>query len=122
MAQQLEFRMIGSTWTDTRIDGEECIAEGALGWPDYPEGVPSTIEWTSRTMDGERDGPRRKEHRIPRVFKGTMGRLVRAIRDDAEPETSGRTTFATMAEAANRSGRDGRDVTPSATMPGLVAL
>ena len=40
------------TWVDHRIDwrveGTEGVAKGTIGWPDYPEGSPSTIDWTTR--------------------------------------------------------------------------
>jgi predicted dehydrogenase len=50
---------------------------------------------------------------------GTMGQLMRAVQEDGEPEISGRTTLGTMAlvEAAYRSGREGRAISLSETMP-----
>src|SRR5579871_1450429 len=49
-------RAIGSddcfTWADGRIDwrveGTEGIAKGTIGWPDYPAGSPSTIDYHFR--------------------------------------------------------------------------
>jgi predicted dehydrogenase len=104
------------TWVDHRIDwrveGTEGVAKGTIGWPDYPEGSPSTIDWTTRELDGKWEQPRWEERWFPHAFKGTMGQLMRAIQDDAEPEISGRTTLGTMAlvEAAYRSVREGRAV------------
>jgi predicted dehydrogenase len=104
------------TWVDHRIDwrveGTEGVAKGTIGWPDYPEGSPSTIDWTTRELDGKWKQPRWKERWFPHAFKGTMGQLMRAIQDDVEPEISGRTTLGTMAlvEAAYRSFREGRAV------------
>ena len=104
------------TWVDHRIDwrveGTEGVAKGTIGWPDYPEGSPSTIDWTTRELDGKWEQPRWKERWFPHAFKGTMGQLMRAIQDDVEPEISGRTTLGTMAlvEAAYRSFREGRAV------------
>jgi predicted dehydrogenase len=48
-----------------------------------------------------------------------MGQLMRAVQEDGEPEISGRTTLGTMAlvEAAYRSGREGRAISLSETMP-----
>jgi predicted dehydrogenase len=124
-------RAIGSddcfTWTDHRIEwrveGTEGIAKGTIGWPDYPAGSPSTIDWTTRAMEGEWERPRWKERWFPQAFMGTMGQLMRAIHEDAEPEISGRTTLGTMAlvEAAYRSAREGRAVPLAETMPALVA-
>ena len=104
------------TWVDHRIDwrveGTEGVAKGTIGWPDYPEGSPSTIDWTTRELDGKWEQPRWEERWFPQAFKGTMGQLMRAIQDDVEPEISGRTTLGTMAlvEAAYRSFREGRAV------------
>jgi predicted dehydrogenase len=115
------------TWADHRIEwrveGMEGIAKGTIGWPDYPEGSPSTIDWTTRAMDGEWERPRWEDRWFPQAFKGTMGQLMRAIQEAAEPEISGRTTLRTMAlvEAAYRSGREGRAVPLSETMPETVA-
>ena len=63
-------------------------------------------------MDGEWQRPRWEERWFPQAFKGTMGQLMRAIQDDAEPAISGRTTLGTMAlvEAAYRSAAEGRAV------------
>lgn len=107
------------TWADHRIEwrveGTEGIAKGTIGWPDYPAGSPSTIEWTTRGLDGAWERPRWEERWFPQAFKGTMGQLMRAIQEDAEPAISGRTTLGTMAlvEAAYRSAREGRAVSPS---------
>jgi len=115
------------TWADHRIEwrveGMEGIAKGTIGWPDYPEGSPSTIDWTTRAMDGEWERPRWGGRWFAQAFKGTMGQLMRAVQDDAQPEISGRTTLRTMAlvEAAYRSGREGCAVPLSETKPETVA-
>jgi predicted dehydrogenase len=107
------------TWADHRIEwrveGTEGIAKGTIGWPDYPEGSPSTIEWTTRELDGTWERPTWDEQWFPQAFKGTMGQLMRAIQEDAEPEISGRTTIGTMAlcEAAYRSAEEGKAVRPA---------
>jgi predicted dehydrogenase len=104
------------TWVDHRIEwrveGLDGVAKGTIGWPDYPDGSPSTIDWTTSGMDGAWERPRWEERWFPQAFKGTMGQLMRAIQEDAEPEISGRTTIGTMAlvEAAYRSFREGRAV------------
>jgi len=88
------------------------VAKGTIGWPDYPEGSPSTIDWTTRAMEGLWDRPRWEERWFPQAFKGTMGQLMRAIQEDKEPAISGRTTLGTMTlvDAAYRSFREGRAV------------
>jgi len=74
-------------------------------------------------MDGSWERPAWEEQWFPHAFKGTMGQLMRAIQDDAEPEISGRTTVGTMAlvEAAYRSAEEGRTVALTETMPAGVA-
>jgi predicted dehydrogenase len=115
------------TWADHRIEwrveGTEGVAKGTIGWPDYPAGSPSTIDWTTRALNGEWERPRWSERWFPQAFKGTMGQLMRAIQDDTEPEISGRTTLGTMAlvEAAYLSAQQGRAVPLAETMPALVA-
>jgi len=104
------------TWADHgiqwRVEGTEGIAKGTIGWPDYPAGSPSTITWTTRAMDGAWEAPVWEDCWIPQAFKGTMGQLMRAIQDDAEPAISGSTTIGTMVlvEAAYRSADEGRAV------------
>jgi predicted dehydrogenase len=115
------------TWVDHgiewRVEGTEGVAKGTIGWPDYPEGSPSTIDWTTRAMEGEWERPRWEERWFPQAFKGTMAQLMRAIQEDAEPEISGLTTLGTMAlvEAGYRSAREHRAVPLAETMPATVA-
>lgn len=111
------------TWADHniqwRVEGTDGIAKGTIGWPDYPDGSPSTITWTTRSMDGSWERPSWEDRWFPQAFKGTMGQLMRAIQEDAEPAISGRTTIGTMAlvEAAYRSAHEGRAVPLAETMP-----
>jgi predicted dehydrogenase len=114
------FRAIGLdncyTWADHRIEwrveGTDGIAKGTIGWPDYPAGSPSTITWTTRAMEGRWENPTWDDRWFPQAFKGTMGQLMRAISDGAEPAISGKTTIGTMVlvEAAYRSAEEGRAV------------
>ena len=111
------------TWADHgiqwRVEGTEGIAKGTIGWPDYPDGSPSTITWTTRALDGAWESPTWDDRWFPQAFKGTMGQLMRALQEDTEPEISGRTTIGTMAlvEAAYRSAQEGRAVALTETMP-----
>ena len=75
-------------------------------------GSPSTVDWTTRGMEGAWERPRWEERWFPQAFKGTMGQLMRAIQEDADPAISGRTTLGTMTlvEAAYRSLHEGRAV------------
>ncbi len=114
------------TWADHRIEwrveGTEGIAKGTIGWPDYPAGSPSTITWTTRAMEGRWEAPTWEERWFPQAFKGTMGQLMRAIQEDAEPEISGQVTLGTMAlcEAAYRSAEEGKAVAPKDVLDQVV--
>jgi predicted dehydrogenase len=114
------------TWADHRIEwrveGADGIAKGTIGWPDYPAGSPSTITWTTRAMEGRWEAPTWDERWFPQAFKGTMGQLMRAIQDDAEPEISGHVTLGTMAlcEAAYRSAEQGKAISPRDVLPEAV--
>lgn len=109
------------TWDDGgiewRVEGTEGIAKGTIGWPDYPAGSPSTIDWTTRSLAGEWQRPRWREQWFPDAFAGTMGQLLRAVEEGSEPEISGRDNLHTMAlvEAAYRSVDEGRAVSVKET-------
>ena len=105
-------RAIGSddcyTWADGRIEwrveGTDGMAKGTIGWPDYPDGSPSTIDYHLRAEEDVWHRPRWQEMWFPQAFIGTMGMLMDAISTGAEPAISGRDNLHTMAliEAAYR--------------------
>lgn len=96
------------TWADGRIEwrveGTQGIAKGTIGWPDYPDGSPSTIDYHLRAEEGVWHRPRWTERWFPQAFIGTMGQLMKAIETGSEPEIGGRDNLRTMAlvEAAYR--------------------
>ena len=104
------------SWADQgiewRVEGTEGIAKGTIGWPDSPDGSPSTIDFTTNHQPGYWFQPRWDERWFPHAFAGTMGQLLRAVDEQVEPELSGRDNLKTMAliEAAYRSSREGRAV------------
>jgi predicted dehydrogenase len=112
-------RCVGSddcfTWADGRIEwrveGTEGLAKGTIGWPDYPKGSPSTIDYHLRA-EGVWHRPRWNERWFPQAFAGTMGQLMRALETGSEPEIPGRDNLRTMAliEAAYRSVEQKRTV------------
>jgi predicted dehydrogenase len=124
-------RAIGSddcfSWADGRIEwrveGTEGIAKGTIGWPDYPEGSPSRIDYQLRAEAGVWHRPRWQERWFPQAFVGTMGQLMKAIETNSEPEISGHDNLHTMAlvEAAYLSAAQGRAVSLAETMPALPA-
>ena len=66
-------RCIGSddcySWADGqigwRVEGSEAIAKGTIGWPDYPDGSPSTIDYLLRAAEGRWQRPRWNERWFP---------------------------------------------------------
>ncbi len=113
-------RCIGSddcfSWADGRIswrvEGSDGIAKGTIGWPDYPDGSPSTIDYHLRSEEGVWHQPRWQEQWFPQAFIGTMSQLMKAIETGTEPELNGPDNLRTMAlvEAGYRSAETGRAV------------
>jgi predicted dehydrogenase len=104
------------TWVDHgiewRVDGTEGVAKGTIGWPDYPAGSPSTIDFTTKQQPGYWFQPRWPERWFHNAFSGTMGQLMEALDTGKPPALSGRDNLGTMAliEAAYRSAKEGRTV------------
>ena len=85
---------IGIRW---RVEGTEGIARGTIGWPDYPNLTPSTLDYTTRSLGPAWMSPRWKEVWFPDAFVGPMAQLLCALEENAEPEISGRDNLRTMA-------------------------
>ncbi len=96
-----------STTVRWRFEGTEGLAIGEIGWPGWPERVPSTIDYTTVHDRGGWHRPRWKEAWFPDAFAGTMGGLLRALETDAEPDIPGRDNLKTIAlcEAVLAAGR-----------------
>jgi len=107
------------TWADHgiewRVEGTEGVAKGTIGWPDYPAGSPSTLDFLTKRRPDYWFQPRWPEQWFPQAFIGTMGQLMKALETGSEPEISGRDNLKTMAliEAAYRSAAEGRAVAPA---------
>lgn len=96
-----------------RVEGTDGLAQGTVGWPDYPRGSPSTLRYSSRTgTGGAWREPRWATMWFPHAFKGVMGQLQDALAAGAAPALSGADNLRTMAlvEAGYRSLREGRSV------------
>jgi predicted dehydrogenase len=95
-----------------RFEGTEGVALGEIGWPGWPEQVPSTIDYTSIRDGGSWRRPRWTESWFPDAFAGTMGGLLRALETGREPDISGRDNLNTIAlcEAVLAGARDHRVV------------
>lgn len=95
-----------------RVEGTEGMARGAIGWPAWPNVVPSTIDFTLCSHPGVWFSPRWSEAWFPDAFAGTMGELLDALATDRAPRISGRDNLRTLAlvEACYRSLAERRSV------------
>jgi predicted dehydrogenase len=84
---------IGIRW---RVEGTEGLAKGTIGWPDYPEPTPSTIDY-STIQSGDWISPRWSEVWFPDAFLGPMSELLVALENGKQPSMSGRDNLETMA-------------------------
>lgn len=95
-----------------RVEGTEGMAQGTIGWPNYPARCPSTLRFTSKRYPHTWIEPKWDTVWFPDAFEGTMAGLLRAIEADAEPEISARDNVHTIAcvEACYRSIAERRTV------------
>lgn len=102
---------IGIRW---RFEGTDGLATGTIGWPGWPERVPSTIDWTTKQDGGEWHKPRWPEAWFPDAFAGPMAGLMIAIETNTEPDISGRDNLKTIAlcEAVLRGAHEHRVTIP----------
>ena len=97
-----------------RVEGTEGIAQGTIGWPAYPNRVPSTLRFSTSQRPGVWFSPCWEEVWFPDAFQGTMGMLLDALNTGQEPAVSGRDNLKTMAliEACYRSLEEHRPASP----------
>ncbi|MGH9582394.1 MAG: Gfo/Idh/MocA family protein [Bryobacteraceae bacterium] len=95
-----------------RVEGTEGLAEGTIGWPQYPNRVPSTLTFTTSSEPNSWFTPRWNEVWFPDAFQGPMIDLINAITTRSEPETNGADNLKTMAviEAGYRSLAERRSI------------
>ena len=95
-----------------RVEGIDGLAEGTIGWPDYPAGSPSTLRYCCRATGGKWVTPKWSTRWFPQAFKGVMEQLQYALTTQTEPFLSGADNVKTMAliEAAYRSADEKRAV------------
>ncbi|MDZ4800428.1 MAG: Gfo/Idh/MocA family oxidoreductase [Bryobacteraceae bacterium] len=81
-----------------RVEGTEGLAQGTIGWPEYPNAVPSTIRYSTTRDPGVWIAPQWSEVWFPDAFQGTMGELLDAVSEGREPNIVGaRENLGTMA-------------------------
>lgn len=102
-----------------RVEGTDGVAEGTIGWPQYPNHSPSTLTFTSRAEPNVWFVPKWNEVWFPDAFRGPMGELMNAIATGTEADTNGRDNLRTMAvvEAGYRSIEERRAVRISEISP-----
>jgi predicted dehydrogenase len=96
-----------------RVEGMEGVAQGTIGWPDYPKGSPSTLRYCSRkTTNGHWVQPSWETRWFPDAFAGVMEQLQYALKTGSAPMLSAADNLRTMAlvEAAYRSVQERRVV------------
>jgi predicted dehydrogenase len=95
-----------------RFEGTDGVALGEIGWPAWPEHVPSTIDFSTIRDQGCWHRPRWAQSWFPDAFAGTMGGLLVALETGQEPDISGRDNLKTIAlcEAVLAGARDHRVV------------
>ena len=94
------------TYIKWRVEGTDGLAQGTIGWPDYPNGSPSTLRYASNTATGGRwVEPRWHTCWFPHAFAGVMEQLQWAVQTNTAPELNAADNVKTMAlvEAAYRS-------------------
>jgi predicted dehydrogenase len=84
-------------WIRWRVEGTDGVAQGTIGWPEYPNATASTIRFATKASPGVWLAPQWKETWFPDAFAGPMGELFDAIHDQREPANSGRENLDTMA-------------------------
>ncbi|MBV8565008.1 MAG: Gfo/Idh/MocA family oxidoreductase, partial [Methylobacteriaceae bacterium] len=96
-----------------RVEGTEGLAQGTIGWPDYPHGSPSTLRYASkRDTGGEWVQPTWDTMWFPHAFAGVMEQLQYAVKTGTAPLLDGADNVKTMAlvEAGYRSMQEHRAV------------
>jgi predicted dehydrogenase len=105
-----------------RVEGTEGLAQGWLGWPEYPNRAPSRMEFSSRREPGVWQSPRWREVWFPDAFEGPMGALMDSVARGIEPEISGEDNLHSMAlvEACYASVERHQPVSPREIEAGAV--
>ena len=101
------------TYIKWRMEGTDGVAQGTIGWPDYPDGSPSTLRYASRIATaGQWVEPRWSTRWFPQAFAGVMEQLQYAVATGTTPMLDAADNVRTMAlvDAAYRSLRERREV------------
>ncbi len=85
------------TYIKWRVEGTDGLAEGTIGWPGYPNAVPSTIRFATKRQPGVWLAPEWPETWFPDAFQGTMGELLDSLTEGRTPRIGGRDNLGTIA-------------------------
>ena len=80
-----------------RVEGTHGLAVGTIGWPGWPQRVPSTIDYSTIAEQGTWHRPRWNDAWFPDAFAGTMGGLLRALETGEKPDIAGSDNLNTIA-------------------------
>lgn len=110
---------IGIRW---RVEGTDGLARGTIGWPGYPERVPSTIDYSTITDNGAWHSPRWDSVWFPDAFIGPMAELLCALEQNRAPRINASDNLQTMAlvDACYLSAAEHRAVSPLEIIDSLV--
>lgn len=103
------------TYIKWRVEGTDGLAQGTIGWPDYPDGSPSTLSFCSTGTGGKWVTPDWETMWFPHAFKGVMEQLQYALKHYETPFLSGKDNLKTMAliDAGYRSIQEQRAINPA---------
>lgn len=95
-----------------RVEGEKGLVKGTIGWPDYPNGSPSTLSYCAPSTDGKWVSPSWSTMWFPHAFAGVMEQLQYALKAGETPALTVEDNLRTMAlvEAAYKSMEERRAV------------
>ena len=95
-----------------RVEGTQGLATGTIGWPDYPDGSPSTLRYAAQSTGGAWVAPTWTTQWFPDAFAGVMEQLQHALDRGETPALNGADNVRTMAliEAGYRSIAENRPV------------
>lgn len=99
---------------DYRIEGTQGLAIGQIGWPGWPERVPSTLKFSTINDQSAWQEPKWTTAWFPDAFAGTMAGLMVALESGADPDISGFDNLKTIAlcESVMRAAAEHRVIDP----------
>ena len=85
------------TYIKWRVEGTDGLAQGTIGWPDYPHGSSSTLRYCARATGGRWANPTWATRWFPQAFAGVMEQLQFALKSGTVPMLDAADNVKTMA-------------------------